>query len=52
MAGRLRGVMAAVAAARLGHTVSLVDIHAHTGGVARGALASSPAKCAARAAPF
>jgi len=30
--------MAAVAAARLGHTFSLVDINAHTGGVMSGGL--------------
>ncbi len=30
--------MAAVAAARQGHTVSLVDINAHTGGVVSGGV--------------
>ena len=33
--------MAAVAAARLGHTVSLVDINAHTGGVVSGGLVAT-----------
>ena len=36
--GKPSGVMAAVAAARLGHTFSLVDINAHTGGVMSGGL--------------
>ena len=37
--GTPSGVMAAVGAARLGHTVSLVDINAHTGGVVSGGRA-------------
>ena len=36
--GTPSGVMAAVAAARHGHTVALVDINAHTGGVVSGGL--------------
>ena len=39
--GTPSGVMAAVAAARLGHTVSLVDINAHTGGVVSGGLVAT-----------
>jgi hypothetical protein len=39
--GTPSGVMAAVAAARQGHTVSLVDINAHTGGVVSGGLVAT-----------
>lgn len=39
--GTPAGVMAAVAAARHGHTVALVDINAHVGGVVSGGLVSS-----------
>ena len=39
--GTPAGVMAAVAAARQGHTVSLVDINAHTGGVVSGGLVAT-----------
>ena len=34
--GTPAGVMAAIAAARLGHTVALIDINAHVGGVVSG----------------
>jgi hypothetical protein len=39
--GTPAGVMAAVAAARLGHSVLLVDINAHVGGVVSGGLVAS-----------
>ena len=39
--GTPAGVMAAVAAARHGHTVALVDINAHVGGVISGGLVAS-----------
>ena len=39
--GTPSGVIAAVAAARQGHTVSLVDINAHTGGVVSGGLVAT-----------
>jgi hypothetical protein len=39
--GTPSGVMAAVAAARHGHTVALVDINAHIGGVVSGGLVAS-----------
>ncbi len=39
--GTPAGVMAAVAAARHGHTVALVDINAHTGGVVSGGLVAT-----------
>ena len=39
--GTPAGVMAAVAAARQGHTVALVDINAHVGGVVSGGLVST-----------
>ena len=40
-AGTPAGVMAAIAAARQGHTVSLVDINAHTGGMVSGGLVAT-----------
>ena len=46
--GTPAGVMAAVAAARLGHTVSLVDINAHTGGVVSGGLVATDMATARR----
>jgi hypothetical protein len=39
--GTPAGVMAAIAAARQGHTVALVDINAHIGGVVSGGLVAS-----------
>ncbi len=39
--GTPAGVMAAVAAARQGHTVALVDINAHVGGVVSGGLVAT-----------
>ena len=39
--GTPSGVMAAGAGARLGHTVSLVDINAHTGGGVSGGLVAT-----------
>jgi hypothetical protein len=39
--GTPAGVMAAVAAARLGHTVALIDINAHVGGVVSGGLVAT-----------
>ena len=39
--GTPAGVMAAVAAARQGHSVSLVDINAHVGGVISGGLVNT-----------
>ncbi len=39
--GTPAGVMAAIAAARQGHTVALIDINAHVGGVVSGGLVSS-----------
>ena len=39
--GTPAGVMAAIAAARHGHTVALVDINAHIGGVVSGGLVAS-----------
>ena len=39
--GTPAGVMAAVAAARHGHTVALVDLNAHVGGVVSGGLVAS-----------
>ena len=39
--GTPAGVMAAIAAARQGHSVALIDINAHVGGVVSGGLVSS-----------
>jgi len=39
--GTPAGIMAAIAAARLGHTVALVDVNAHVGGVVSGGLVAS-----------
>src|SRR5690349_1310942 len=39
--GTPAGVMAAIAAARQGHTVVLIDLNAHVGGVVSGGLVSS-----------
>ena len=39
--GTPAGVMAAVAAARQGHSVALVDINAHTGGMVSGGLVAT-----------
>lgn len=39
--GTPAGVMAAIAAARQGHSVALVDINAHTGGMVSGGLVAT-----------
>ena len=49
--GTPAGVMAAVAAARQGHTVALVDINAHVGGVVSGGLVSTDIGDRATSAP-